>query len=125
MTTPVSNIIAFPVRRVSPVNNAAMPLVASAEEPSVAAYPPTVVSMVNGSDFDPTEEEWLNAATLVRAAIRHARRKGVALASLPPALRFMLLQQCDRGQPACLMVRDWLTGNRPFLAIPGIAEEAH
>ncbi|CZT38068.1 hypothetical protein [Rhizobium sp. 9140] len=124
MTTPVSNIIAFPVRRVSAGDVAALPLANGVEVSATTSSPPAVVSMWNGSAYDATEEEWLNAATLVRAAIRHARRKGVALASLPPALRHMLLQQCDRGQPACLMVRDWLTGNRPFLAIPGIEEEA-
>ena len=125
MTTPVSSIIAFPVRHAALVSDATASIGAVIEAVAANASSPAVVSMLNGSAYDAAEEEWLNAATLVRAAIRHARRKGVALASLPPALRHMLLQQCDRGQPACLMVRDWLTGNRCFLAIPGVEEETH
>ncbi len=52
------------------------------------------------------------------AAISFARRKGVALDSLPPQLRVWLLTLCDAGDPTCCMVRDWLAGNRRYCSPP-------
>ncbi len=121
MTTPVSNIIAFPARREAPTAFAESIISPAAIPPAVVS--PTVVSIADGRSVDQSDEDWLNVSALVRAVIRHARRKGVALTSLPPALRSMLLTECNRGQPACLMLRDWLNGNRPFLPLPGLEEE--
>lgn len=128
MNTPVSNIIAFPLHRAAP-GAFAESIISPAALPSAAIPPtatsPTVVSITDGRSVDQSDEDWLNVSALVRAVIRHARRKGVALTSLPPALRTMLLTECNRGQPACLMLRDWLNGNRPFLPLPGLEEETH
>lgn len=126
MTTPVSNIIAFPLHRAAPTafaESIISPAVMPPADMPPAVVSPTVVSIADGRSVDQSHEDWLNVSALVRAVIRHARRKGVALTSLPPALRSMLLTECNRGQPACLMLRDWLNGNRPFLPLPGLEED--
>lgn len=60
------------------------------------------------------EDYAAHVESVVGATIRFARRKGVRLDSLPPQLRTWLLDLCDQGDPACCVVRDWLTGNRRF-----------
>ena len=52
---------------------------------------------------------------VVRIAIRSAKRRGVSLESMLSIPRRRLLDLCDQGDPTCLVVRDWLLGNRRYL----------
>ena len=54
-------------------------------------------------------------ASVVRIAIRSAKRRGVRLESMLSIPRKWLLDLCDEGDPTCLVVRDWLLGNRKHL----------
>lgn len=125
MTT-TSNIIAFPnlmQRQVpvpTPTTTPTGPVMQSVQP--VNASPDTwtdtstsIASLATTTPFDPETEAALHAVAIVGASIRFARRKGVSLDSLPKQLRLWLLRECERGEPACLVVRDWLTGNRKYL----------
>ncbi|WP_417426901.1 hypothetical protein, partial [Hoeflea sp.] len=60
-----------------------------------------------------TAEDHANyVASVVRIAIRSAKRRGVRLESMLSIPRKWLLDLCDEGDPTCLIVRDWLMGNR-------------
>ncbi|MBC7284666.1 hypothetical protein [Hoeflea sp.] len=61
------------------------------------------------------EDRAANVAMVVRIAIRSARRRGVRLESLLSIPRRRLLDLCVQGDPTCLVVRDWLMGNRKYL----------
>ena len=54
-------------------------------------------------------------AMVVRIAIRSAQRRGVSLQSMLSIPRGRLLKLCDEGDPTCLVVRDWMMGNRKYL----------
>jgi hypothetical protein len=54
-------------------------------------------------------------AVVIRVAIGFARRKGVALQSVPRPIRQQLEKLCAADDPAAGMVRDWLDGNRRSL----------
>lgn len=58
------------------------------------------------------EEHASHVATVVRIAIRSAKRRGVSLESMLSIPRGWLLDLCDEGDPTCIVVRDWLTGGR-------------
>jgi len=57
------------------------------------------------------EDHAAHVATVVRIAIRSAKRRGVHLESMLSIPRAWLLDLCEAGDPTCLMVRDWLNGN--------------
>lgn len=61
------------------------------------------------------EEHDRYVASVVRIAIRSAKRRGVRLESMLSIPRKWLLDLCDEGDPTCLVVRDWLLGNRKCL----------
>ncbi|MBC7281573.1 hypothetical protein [Hoeflea sp.] len=61
------------------------------------------------------EEQARHVAAVVRIAIRSARRRGVRLESVLSIPRGWLLDLCDQGDPTCIVVRDWLQGNRKHL----------
>jgi hypothetical protein len=61
-------------------------------------------------------------AIVAQVVIGFARRKGVAMTSIPKIFREQLLALCAAGDPTALMLRDWLEGNRQLLAIDGVAE---
>ena len=61
------------------------------------------------------EEHQKYVASVVRIAIRSAKRRGVRLESMLSIPRKWLLDLCDEGDPTCLVVRDWLLGNRKQL----------
>ena len=63
-----------------------------------------------------TEDRAGHVNLVVRTSIRHGRSKGVTLDSLPLQLRLWLLDLCEEGEPTCLVVRDWLLGNRRYLS---------
>lgn len=58
-----------------------------------------------------SEERSDHAALIIRVVIGFAQRKGRGLESSPPQLRRWFLELCELGDPACLMVRDWLDRN--------------
>ncbi|KJS15555.1 MAG: hypothetical protein VR78_08840 [Hoeflea sp. BRH_c9] len=57
------------------------------------------------------EDHAAHVASVVRIAIRSARRRGVRLESMLSIPRGWLLELCEQGDPTCLVVRDWLNGN--------------
>ena len=57
------------------------------------------------------EDHAAHVATVVRIAIRSARRRGVRLESMLSIPRGWLLDLCEQGDPTCLVVLDWLNGN--------------
>lgn len=91
MTNPTSNVLTFAIPHTPPMT-----------EPRT--------NVVGDEDYRE------HVATIVGAAIRSGRRKGRSLSSLLPQLRKWLLELCDKGDPSAIMVRDWLTGNRRYLA---------
>lgn len=54
-------------------------------------------------------------AVVAQVVIGFARRKGVAMTSIPQTFRHQLLALCKAGDPTALMLRDWLRGNRQFM----------
>ncbi|WP_412050564.1 hypothetical protein ACK6D9_02935 [Hoeflea sp. Naph1] len=69
-----------------------------------------------GSPSSWTAEDHANyVASVVRIAIRSAKRRGVRLESMLSIPRKWLLDLCDEGDPTCIVVRDWLMGNRKHL----------
>ncbi|WP_312367744.1 hypothetical protein [Ensifer sp.] len=66
-------------------------------------------------------------AIVAQVVIGFARRKGIAMDSIPKIFRVQLLTLCAAGDPTALMLRDWLGGNRKLLAVDGVPElgEAH
>ncbi|MBY2964313.1 hypothetical protein HF251_16720 [Rhizobium leguminosarum] len=59
-------------------------------------------------------------AVVAQVVIGFARRKGIALTSIPKIFRDQLLALCAAGDPTALMLRDWLEGNRKLLDIDGM-----
>ncbi|KNY35399.1 hypothetical protein AKG12_07275 [Agrobacterium sp. SUL3] len=61
-------------------------------------------------------------AIVAQVVIGFARRKGIAMSSVPKIFREQLLALCAAGDPTALMLRDWLEGNRQLLAIDGVPD---
>jgi hypothetical protein len=61
-------------------------------------------------------------AIVAQIVIGFARRKGIAMTSIPKIFREQFLALCVAGDPTALMLRDWLEGNRKLLAINGMPE---
>ncbi len=59
-------------------------------------------------------------AVVTQVVIGFARRKGIAMTSVPKIFREQLLALCAAGDPTALMLRDWLEGNRKLLDIDGM-----
>ncbi|QAA99758.1 hypothetical protein DC439_18515 [Agrobacterium tumefaciens] len=59
-------------------------------------------------------------AIVAQVVIGFARRKGIAMASIPKIFREQLFTLCAAGDPTALMLRDWLEGNRKLLAVDGM-----
>jgi hypothetical protein len=59
---------------------------------------------------------------VAQVVIGFARRKGLALSSIPKVFREQLLALCAAGDPTALMLRDWLEGNRKLLTKNGVPE---
>lgn len=108
MTQSTSNILPFPISRTLPA------MTAPSLQARAAAFAAAVASAGEHSAL--SEDYAVHVSAVVRASIRFARRKGVRLDSLPPQLRIWLLELCNQGDPTCRMIRDWLSGNRPFCA---------
>jgi len=124
MTTNTANIIAFPkvnelrgakphssqVHNQATVQSATLPPFAKREVSQGRAE-------ANASGLPPRtpEEQARHVAAVVRIAIRSAQRRGVRLESVLSIPRGWLLDLCDQGDPTCIVVRDWLQGNRKHL----------
>lgn len=67
-----------------------------------------------------TSDTLPDPAIVARVVIGFARRKGIAMASVPKIFRGQLLALCAAGDPTALMLRDWLEGNRKLLAADGM-----
>lgn len=61
-------------------------------------------------------------AIVAKVVISFAKRKGIAMTSVPKIFREQLLTLCAAGNPTALMLRDWLEGNRKLLAKDGSAD---
>ncbi|MCK3776862.1 hypothetical protein MZK49_08945 [Ensifer sesbaniae] len=59
-------------------------------------------------------------AIVAQVVIGFARRKGIAMTSVPKIVREQLLTLCTAGDPTALMLQDWLEGNRKLLAVDGM-----
>ncbi|MFA7413300.1 MAG: hypothetical protein WC048_02335 [Rhizobium sp.] len=106
MTPVTSNIIRFPISRVlAPIP---APPVQSCAGP--AFFTRTSNDNIHGEDHA------AHVAAIVRVSIGFARSKGSRLDSLPPQLRCWLVDLCDKGDPTCRTVHDWLSGNSRFRA---------
>lgn len=116
MSTPTSNVLPFP--ETLPPGRCA----SNAATTQTPADKPVRTATIRTArpPLDP-EQQAERVASVVRASIGFARRKGVKLQSLPPQLRGWLITLCNEGDPTCLAVHAWLTGNRRFL---GLADDA-
>ena len=111
MSTPTSNVLLFPNR----YHGNDRPSDATTPQTSKDLPVRTATIRTAHPSLDP-EQQAERVASVVRASIGFARRKGVRLQSLPPQLRGWLMTLCNEGDPTCLAVHAWLTGNRRFLA---------
>jgi hypothetical protein len=106
-----SNILPFP-----------KPGPTTAEKPAATSLSdlpaPVVARMLKSTDADREE----HVTMIVRDVIRFARRGESKTSVMPRQLRRWLQELCDTGDPTCLMLREWLEGNRRYL--PSGATEA-
>ncbi|WP_275785406.1 hypothetical protein [Pararhizobium gei] len=107
MTNLPSNILPFPIHHASPTTVSQLP----SAQPKVPRLP-----IIGGKGPTASEEYREHVATIVGTVIRCGRRKGRSLSSLQPQLRKWLIDLFDRDDPTAIMVHDWLTGNRRYLA---------
>lgn len=61
-------------------------------------------------------------AEVIAAAIRFATRRGRRLSSLPSIVRAQFDRLCDAGDPAALVVRDWIECKLPEAIADALAE---
>jgi hypothetical protein len=61
-------------------------------------------------------------AVVIAAAIRFATRRGRRLTALPRSIRMQLHRLCDGGDPAALVVRDWIECKLPKSIADALAE---
>ncbi len=54
-----------------------------------------------------------DSAEVIAAVIRFATRRGRRLSALPPSNRMQLDRFCEAGDPAALVVRDWIECKLP------------
>ena len=106
MTSPTSSVLPFPFRLVH----------TALVSPPPAFDPASSIPSLNlDADTLAAEEHREYVASIVSAAIRFGRRNGRSFSRLPSHLRKWLMNLCDAGDPACLVVRDWLNGNRHYV----------
>jgi len=60
----------------------------------------------------PAADRLPDPAIVAQVVIGFARRKGIAMTSVPKIFREQLLTLCAAGNPTALMLRDWLEGYR-------------
>ncbi len=64
----------------------------------------------------------LDPAEVIAAVIRFATRRGRRLSVLPASIRVQLDRLCDAGDPAALVVRDWIECKLPKPIAEALAE---
>lgn len=122
MRRPTSNIIPFPAthagnRDFTPVTNdrskrlESFKAAAKQRATSQSQVIPRAFAMCAASSTTPPDP-----AVVAQVVIGFARRKGVAITSIPQTFRQQLLALCEAGDPTALMLRDWLSGNRQFMS---------
>lgn len=115
MSTPTNNVLPFPTL------SCGHDRAPNAATTQTTTYVPVRTATIGIARplLDPAQQAE-RVASVVRASIGFARRKGVKLQSLPPQLRGWLIALCNEGDPTCLVVHEWLTGNR---RLRGIADD--
>ncbi len=63
-----------------------------------------------------------DSAEVIAAVIRFATRRGRRLSALPTSIRMQLDRLCDAGDPAALVVRDWIECKLPKSIADALAE---
>ena len=63
-----------------------------------------------------------DSADVIAAVIRFATRRGRRLSVHPTAIRMQLDRLCDVGDPAALVVRDWIECKLPKPIAEALAE---
>lgn len=127
MSRHTSNVIPFPKKPVHQPPSAPKPsgrlkrLAALEEATSLGAARSLAIpqAMAMGAA---TPDALPDPAIVAQVVIGFARRKGIAMTSIPKLFREQLLALCAAGDPTALMLRDWLEGNRKLLAIEGMPE---
>ena len=133
MRRPTSNVIPFPTTL--PEQVPSLPATISRSKRLAKLQGATSQSATSRSQAIPraiamcaaTPPSLPDPAIVAQVVIGFARRKGIAMSSVPKIFREQLLALCAAGDPTALMLRDWLEGNRKLLAIDGVPElgEAH
>ncbi|MBK5568288.1 hypothetical protein [Ensifer sp. SSB1] len=80
---------------------------ANRSSPSMSQAIPQAMAMCA-----PAADRLPDPAIVAQVVIGFAKRKGIAMASVPKIFREQLLTLCASGDPTALMLRDWLEGNR-------------
>lgn len=121
MRRPTSNIIPFPGRHkedrdFTPVTNdrskrlEKFKAAAKQNATSRSQVIPKAFARCSANSTTPPDP-----AVVAQIVIGFARRKGIAMTSIPQTFRQQLLALCEAGDPTALMLRDWLSGNRQFM----------
>lgn len=117
-----SNVIPFPNNQVpsTPTRSSQLKRLAKLQDVKSGgagrslALPQAMAMCAKTSDALP------DPAIVAQVVIGFARRKGIAMASIPKIFREQLFKLCAAGDPTALMLRDWLEGNRKLLAVDGM-----
>ncbi len=128
MRRPTSNVIAFP--NTPPEQLSSTPVASSRSKRLAKLQDATSQSATSRSQAIPraiamcaaTPAALPDPAIVAQVVIGFARRKGIAMSSVPKIFREQLLALCAARDPTALMLRDWLDGNRQLLAVDGVAE---
>ncbi|MCA2376980.1 hypothetical protein ACQZ5D_06740 [Agrobacterium sp. 22-211-1] len=67
-----------------------------------------------------TSDALPDPAIVAQVVIGFARRKGIAMTSVPKIFREQLFTLCAAGDPTARMLREWLEGNRKLLDVNGM-----
>lgn len=126
MSRPTSNVIAFP--NTPPEQLSSTPVASSRSKRLAKLQGATSQSATSRSQAIPraiamcaaTPPSLPDPAIVAQVVIGFARRKGIAMSSIPKIFREQLFTLCAAGDPTALMLRDWLEGNRKLLAIDGL-----
>jgi hypothetical protein len=120
-------VIPFSSRSADTVTNRLAPSMGAGAGPQISPRPsastlqaiPLAMSICGSSPGG-----FPDPAIVAKVAISFARRKGVAMNSVPKIFREQLMTLCDVSDPTALMLRDWLEGNRAFVDATSVGEGA-
>jgi len=111
-----------------PTPQPATPVVGAPQPPSntaakVADRTRRIVSiMSHRGQLSGIEDQSPDPAEVIAAVIRFATRRGRRLSALPASIRIELDRLCDAGDPAALVVRDWIECRLPQPIADALAE---